>query len=253
MLNNTLYSFLLTTIAGFSTLIGSILIFFDKKKSEKVIVASLSFASAVMLTVSFTDLIPEAIDMLKNVYPKFPCYIILLLFINIGIIISFLIDKYLPEEKINDKGTLYKVGIISMLAIILHNIPEGMATFMASNKDKSLGIALTIAIALHNIPEGISISIPIFYATGSKLKAFSYTFISGLSELFGAFITYLFLQPYINDRVMGILFAIIAGIMMYISIYELLPTSLKYHKKKITLVFFIIGILFILINHFLFI
>ena len=115
MLNNTLYSFLLTTIAGFSTLIGSILIFFDKKKSEKVIVASLSFASAVMLTVSFTDLIPEAIDMLKNVYPKFPCYIILLLFINIGIIISFLIDKYLPEEKINDKGTLYKVGIISML------------------------------------------------------------------------------------------------------------------------------------------
>ena len=114
MLNNTLYSFLLTTIAGFSTLIGSILIFFDKKKSEKVIVASLSFASAVMLTVSFTDLIPEAIDMLKNVYPKFPCYIILLLFINIGIIISFLIDKYLPEEKINDKGTLYKVGIISM-------------------------------------------------------------------------------------------------------------------------------------------
>lgn len=137
-----------------------------------------------------------------------------------------------------------------MLAIILHNIPEGMATFMASNKDKSLGIALTIAIALHNIPEGISISIPIFYATGSKLKAFSYTFISGLSELFGAFITYLFLQPYINDRVMGILFAIIAGIMMHISIYELLPTSLKYHKKKITLVFFIIGILFILINHF---
>ena len=252
MENNIFYSFLLTSIAGLSTLIGSILIFFNHKKSNKIVIASLAFAAAVMITVSFTDLIPESITLLKKIYPSFPSYIILFIFVNIGIIVSFLIDKYLPEESSKDKGSLYKVGIISMLAIILHNIPEGMATFMASNKDMSLGIALTIAIALHNIPEGISISVPIYFSTRSKLKAILYTFISGLSELFGAIITYLFFRPYINDRVMGILFATIAGIMLHISIYELLPTSLKYNKKRITIAFFIIGLLFMLVNHILF-
>ena len=139
-----------------------------------------------------------------------------------------------------------------MLAIILHNIPEGMATFMASNTDISLGISLTIAIALHNIPEGISISVPIYYATNSKIKAISYTALSGLSELFGAIITYLFLKPFINDIVMGLLFSIIAGIMMHISLYELLPTSLKLNNKKITIFSFIFGILFMTINHLIF-
>ena len=245
-----IYSFLLTTIAGLSTMIGSLLIFFTKNKSKSIIIAALAFASAVMLTVSFTDLIPESINLLFNEYKKFPAIIILLIAINIGIIISFTIDKYLPDNATNDG--LYRVGIISMVAIIVHNIPEGMATFMASSSNFSLGIVLTIAIALHNIPEGISISIPIYYSTNSKSKAFFYTFISGISELFGAFITYLFLKPFINDRVMGILFGIIAGIMMHISIYELLPISLKYKKKKKTLFFYILGITFILLNHFLF-
>lgn len=248
MLNNTLYSFLLTTIAGFSTLIGSILIFFDKKKSEKVIVASLSFASAVMLTVSFTDLIPEAIDMLKNVYPKFPCYIILLLFINIGIIISFLIDKYLPEEKINDKGTLYKVGIISMLAIILHNIPEGMATFISSYNDLSLGILLTISIALHNIPEGISIALPIYYETNKKFKTFMFTLISGFCELIGGLIAYFILHPFINNIVLGVLFSLIAGIMMFVAIFELLKEAVSYKNYKRIIIYFMIGLILTIIS-----
>lgn len=252
-MNSTLFSFLLTSIAGFSTLVGSVLIFIKSKKAKTIIASSLAFASAVMITVSFTDLIPESIHMLKNIYPVFPSYIIMFLFINVGIILSFLIDKYLPDQKLEGKrGNLYKIGIISMLAIILHNIPEGMATFMASNTDKSLGIALTIAIALHNIPEGISISVPIYYSTNSRKKALLYTFISGLSELFGALITFLFLRPYINDRIMGILFAIIAGIMLHIAIYELLPTSFRYKMKKISICFFIIGIIFMMINHLLF-
>ena len=135
-----------------------------------------------------------------------------------------------------------------MLAIILHNIPEGMATFMASNTDISLGISLTIAIALHNIPEGISISVPIYYATNSKIKAISYTALSGLSELFGAIITYLFLKPFINDIIMGLLFSIIAGIMMHISVYELLPTSLRYKENSKTIIFFLVGVLFMYIS-----
>lgn len=244
-----LYAFLLTTIAGLSTMIGCVFILFPKK-TKKIIIASLSFASAVMLAVSFTDLIPESYRMLTMYFQFFPCILILLIWMNIGIIFSFLIDKYLPDGK--EQSGLYRVGIISMFAIILHNIPEGMATFMASNTDIHLGISLTIAIALHNIPEGISISIPIYYATGSKKKAIWYTFISGLSELFGAIITFLFLKPFITDYLMGYLFAMIAGIMLHISLFELLPTSVKYKSRGITLIYFIIGLLFILVNHFLF-
>ena len=189
-MNQVTYAFLITTLAGLSTMIGSLLIFY-KKKTDNIITTSLAFASGVMMCVSITDLIPESISSLKTNFYVIPSILISLIFIVIGIIISISIDKYLLENKDNNK--LYRVGIISMLAIILHNIPEGIATFMASTTDISLGISLAIAIALHNIPEGISISIPIYYATNSRIKALSYTFLSGMSELVGAIITYLFL------------------------------------------------------------
>lgn len=248
----TLYAFLLTTIAGLSTVTGSIVIFIKSKDKNKIICASLSFAAAVMITVSFTDLIPESLELFTNKYVGIFSIILLLIGINIGLIVSFLIDKYLPDNKFENTGKLYRVGIISMLAIILHNIPEGMATFIASNANINLGISLTIAIALHNIPEGISISVPIYYATSSKIKAILYTTLSGLSELFGALITYLFLKSFINNIVMGLLFSIIAGIMLHIAFYELLPTSLKYKNSKLTITLFLIGITFMLVNHFIF-
>ena len=123
---------------------------------------------------------------------------------------------------------------------------------MAGNTNMSLGISLTIAIALHNIPEGISIAVPIYYSTNSKFKAIFYTFMSGLSELFGAIITYVFLKPFINDFIMGILFSIIAGIMIHIALCELLPTSLNYKNSKLTKVFFILGMIFVFISQILF-
>lgn len=249
-MNTTIFSFLLTTVAGLSTLIGSIIIFLNKKYSKKIIITSLSFASSVMIFVSLTDLIPESYNILKNIFNLYPLILIILIGINIGIILSFYIKKYIPEKSNNDN--LYKVGIISMLAIIFHNIPEGMATFMASNKDTSLGISLTIAIALHNIPEGISIAVPIYYSTNSKIKAILYTFVSGLSELFGAIITYLFLKPYINNILIGILFSVIAGIMLHIALTELLPASLRYKNRKTTIISFIIGMFFVLFSHYLF-
>ena len=243
------YSFLITTLAGLSTMIGSIIIFY-KKKTNNIITASLAFASGVMMCVSITDLVPESINLLNENFYIIPTILISLIFIVIGIILSMTIDKYLPENKNN--GSLYRVGIISMLAIILHNVPEGIATFMASNTNLSLGISLAIAIALHNIPEGISISVPIYYATNSRLKALGYTFLSGMSELVGAIITYLFLSKLINPIFMGMLFSIIAGIMMHISVYELIPTSLNYNNKKLTIISFILGVGVMLLNHFLF-
>lgn len=248
-MNITFYSFLLTFIAGFSTMLGTLLIFF-KTKTNKIIIGSLAFASGVMLAVSILDLIPEAINLLQlKSYIEIP---LITVFMVLGAIFSIIIDKYLPTHQNGSQNGLFRVGIISMFAIIAHNIPEGIATFMATNTNINLGISLTIAIALHNIPEGISIAVPIYYSTKSRGKALLYTLISGLSEPFGAFLAFLFLKPFMNDTVMGLLMALIAGIMIHISSYELLPTSLKYNKKSLTYIFFIIGFIFMIISHFIF-
>ena len=247
---NVGYSFLITFFAGFSTMLGTFIIFFSKKNKDNIIICSLSFAAGVMICVSLLDLVPESINMLNNNLNLFISIILFLIFLCIGVLTSMTIDKYIPETKENTK--LYRVGIISMLAIILHNIPEGIATFMASNMDKTLGISLAIAIAMHNLPEGISIAVPIYYSTNKKIKAFLYTFISAISEPFGALIAFIFLKDFINDIFMGLLFAFIAGIMTHISFYELLPESKKHNNYKLTSMFFVIGIIFMCINLFLF-
>lgn len=235
---NIFFAFLLTTIAGLSTVLGCFIIFFKGNK-DKIIKFSLTFAASVMILISIFDLIPESYNMFSNI-KLFPTLILILISINIGIIISFYIDKYIP---LNDN--LYRVGVISMIGIILHNIPEGIATFTSSNTDINLGIRLTIAISLHNIPEGIAIGIPIYYSTNSKIKAFIYTFISGLSEVLGAVITYLFLSKYMNNIILGILFSVIAGLMIYISVFEIFK-SLK--KEKITYKAIFLAIIIVIIS-----
>lgn len=222
-------------------------IFIGKKNSNKVILSSLSFAAGVMICVSITDLIPESILLISDNLHSIYTILISFLGVVLGVIISMLIDYYLPDnDKSNNK--LYRVGFISMIAIIIHNIPEGIATFMATNSDISLGLSLALAIAMHNIPEGISISVPIYYSTGSKKKALLYTGISALSEPFGALLAYLFLKNIMNDLILGILFSVIAGIMLQISFSELLPSARKYNDNKRLIIFFIIGILFMLIK-----
>lgn len=237
------FPFLLTLFSGLATVLGSFFIFFNKDK--KILVSSLAFASSVMMSVSFLDLIPESIHILTTVYFKEKLFLVIILNIILGIFISWFIDK--QKEKF-EGSHLYKIGIISMIAIILHNFPEGMATFMAGSENTKLGITLAIAIGLHNIPEGITIAIPIYYATGSKKKAFLYTFVSGISEFVGAIVTAVFLKPYIDHVILGSLFSIIAGIMLYISFIELLPTALQYHQKRRIIIFFIIGIIMMTLN-----
>ena len=175
-MSSNMYAFLLSTIAGISTLIGFLFIFI-KKDRESIISKALGFASGVMLTISITDLIPSSLDLIIIDYKFIYAVILVLLGFLTGIILSSIIDS--KVEKSSKKGSkLYKLGIITMLVIMMHNIPEGIATFITTTNNIKLGITLTIAIALHNIPEGISISIPIYYSTNSKLKAFIYTLIS---------------------------------------------------------------------------
>ncbi len=238
--------FLLCLIAGLSTLLGSLFIFIKGNK-ENIIKLSLAFASGVMFSVSIFDLIPESLTMFQST-SKNSIFLNIIVFIIIGLVIPLFIDKILPN-KLNQNNKLYKLGIFTMIAIIIHNIPEGIATYISSETNIKLGIAITMAIAMHNIPEGISIAMPVYYATKNKKKAIGLTFLSGMSEPLGAVIAFLFLNPIINNTIMGGLFAIIAGIMTYISIIELLPAALQYKEKKKTIISFLFGIIFMYVNH----
>jgi ZIP family zinc transporter len=141
------------------------------------------------------------------------------------------------DDHSHNNRKLMRMGLFTALAITIHNFPEGLATFLAALKDPKLGVAIALAVALHNIPEGISVSVPIFYATGNRRKAFLYSVLSGLAEPVGAVVAYVALRFLVGDpngvippHVMGILFGMVAGIMVYISLDELLPTSRAYGK-----------------------
>ena len=243
-MNNTILSFIIPFLAGISTTIGYLPTYISKKYQDIIISFSLSFSSAVMFTISILSLIPESFNYLERNL-SFITIIIILIWINIGIIISLFIDKKL-EKKI-DNSSLYKLGILSIIALVLHNIPEGITTYLTTSNNIKLGISLSLAIALHNIPEGIAIAIPIYYSTNSRKKAFIYTLISGFSEFLGAILAHIFLKDIINNFLLSIILSITAGIMIHLSIFDLLPNSLSYKKTKVTLLGTILGILIILI------
>lgn len=225
--------------AGLSTGIGGLLVLLIKNKTEKILSFSLGFSSGVMMLVSLGDLIPEASHMLKqSLSPKLTGLILALSFL-VGAIIATLIERAVPENEGNDLG---RVGIVSMLAMVLHNLPEGMATFLSGYKDISLGLSITLAVAMHNIPEGICISVPMYYSGHSKKKSIGMSFISGISEPIGAVLSAFILGPFLNDTFLGILFAIIAGIMVYISFNELLPASSNHGNSNYSLLGVLLGI-----------
>ena len=237
---NIKISLLITILAGFSTIIGITPCFFKIKNKNNLIANILGFSSGVMITISLISLIPEAISLLNKTYKTFPSFIICAIFIVIGIIISTIIDTKTEKYKTDN---LYKLGIMATIALMLHNIPEGITTFITSTINQELGYKLALAITLHNIPEGLSIAIPIYYSSKSKLKAFKYTFISGFSELFGAIFALIFLKNVITPSLLSIILALTAGIMIDISMYEFLPTAFKHKKNKTTFFYFALGII----------
>ena len=191
-MNKVLYPFILSFIASISTVLGYFIIYL-KCNIKKIITFSLSFATSVMITISLTDLIPSSFVYLSE-FIFFYKVLIMFFFLILGIFLSYYISL-----KVDSNNSLERVGIISMLAIILHNIPEGIITFMVSKVNLNLGLKLSIAIGLHNIPEGISIAVPLYFATKKKSKTFLIVLISGLSELLGSILAYLFLSKYINN------------------------------------------------------
>lgn len=252
---NSIFPLILSCIAGLSTLLGSIIVFFIKTKSKKLLTFALGFSAGVMLTVSFTDLFPAAENAITKFQGKTNGILWSIVFLLIGAFMAFLIDLFIPEEEKStvpkdDKNFgLYRVGLVSTIALMIHNFPEGIATFVSGYQDITLGIFVTLAIALHNIPEGIAIAMPIYYSTNSRLKAIKYSFLSGIAEPLGAVLSFLILKPFINELILGIVFAIVAGIMLYISINELIPSSRNYGHYKISLFSIFLGISIMPITH----
>ena len=219
-------------------MLGTLSIFFKHEKKLKIISFSLIFSSSVMIFISIFDLIPNSFKYLFKYYEFIPCIIIITIFIFFGFLFIYFI-----KHIINIEEGLYKVGIISMIALIIHNIPEGIITFLTTTKDFKLGISLSMSIALHNIPEGISIFVPLYFSGKNKNKAFLYTFIAGFSELFGAIIAYIFLLKLVNEYFFSFSFAVTAGIMLYITSYELIPNAIKLCNKRLLILYFILGII----------
>ena len=243
---HNIYPFLISFLAGISTLIGFLFIFIKVKNINKFISISLSFSALIMILISIFDLIPNSFFNIIYKY-KFIGLILVILSFLLGICLIYIFNhltKYLEEKG----SSLYKLGIISAIVLMLHNIPEGIITYITSDSNIKLGIKIASAIAFHNIPEGICIAIPIYYSTKSYLKAFIYTFISGISELFGAIISYLFLYKYLNNTILNLIFIFVAGIMINLAINDILKESIKYsnnNKKNIYIGFILAIVTFI--------
>ncbi|NCC23977.1 MAG: zinc transporter ZupT [Deltaproteobacteria bacterium] len=245
-----LLAFGLTALAGLSTGIGSALAFFTRRTNTNFLSLALGFSAGVMIYVSFVEILTKAREALTTQWGEsLGAWATALAFFG-GMVLIALIDKLvpdyenphelhtieemdsclskLPKNEAHDFGKLKRTGTLAALAIAIHNFPEGMATFTAALSDPALGVAIAVAVAIHNIPEGIAVSVPIFYATGSRKKAFGLSFLSGLAEPVGALAAFLLIMPFFTPAVFGLLFASVAGIMVFISLDELLPAAREY-------------------------
>jgi len=237
------FAFGLTLFAGLSTGIGSALAFFTRSTNTKFLSASLGFSAGVMIYVSFVEIFPKAQEAMVPRYGETGAAWFTVLAFFCGILLIGLIDRLIPsyenpheirrvedmEQKKADRDPgLVRMGLFTALAIAIHNFPEGIATFMAGMSDTSIAIPIAVAIAIHNIPEGIAVSIPISYGTGNRKKGFLLSFLSGLAEPVGALLAWFILMPFLSDTLFGFIFGAVAGIMVFISIDELLPTAREY-------------------------
>jgi ZIP family zinc transporter len=223
---------LLTTVAGLSTGIGSAIAYFIKKPKMIYLSFSLGFSAGVMIYVSFMELLPKAIEGVGEVFgiAAFFIGIILIGFIDMVVPEAENPHEYkeLPPQEASKDATLMRAGMLTALAIGIHNFPEGLATFGLALTNVKLGVIVALAVAIHNIPEGISVSVPIFYATGNRSKAALYSFLSGMAEPIGAVIGFLILLPFLSEGLLASLLALVSGIMVYISVDELLPMAYRY-------------------------
>lgn len=253
--DSILFAFSLTMLAGLATGIGSLMAFFANLTNRKFLSVALGFSAGVMIYVSLVEIFSKSRIALSSALGEKDGYLVAVIAFFSGMALIAIIDKFIPsvadsmvvsttnsetgeastEIYMEEQRTLLKTGIFTAIALAIHNFPEGLATFVSAINDTSLGISIASAIAIHNIPEGIAVAVPIYYATQSKRKAFLYSFLSGMAEPVGALVGYLLLQSFFNDLTFGILFAMVAGIMVFIALDELLPTARQYGEHHLAI------------------
>lgn len=255
-LSSVLFAFALTIFAGLATGIGGALSIMTKKTNTKFLSVALGFSAGVMIYVSFVEIFAKAKKALVAELGEVNGSWLTVGAFFLGIFLIAVIDKVIPStenpheihtveemdgKSESHKSNLMRMGLFTALAVGIHNFPEGLATFTAALGDPQLGIPIAVAIAIHNVPEGIAVAVPVFYATGSRKKAFKLSLLSGLAEPVGALVGYLLLYRLFNDITFGIIFAMVAGIMVYISLDELLPSAREYGEHHLSIYGLIAG------------
>ncbi len=255
---NFIPAMLITLFAGLSTAIGGGIAFIVKKDNLKALSVGLGFSAGVMIFISFIDMLPEADKLLTVNFPNVHEWLLYFGFI-IGLVVAILIDYFLPDhidtdDVLHPDSTAhhnYKIkraGIFTAIAICVHNFPEGLATFMTTTQNITLGLSVGIAIAIHNIPEGIAVALPMYHVTGKKRYAMLYAALSGITEPIGALVGMLIFGLFLPQALIGVLMAAVAGIMIYISFDTLLPLAKEYGDWHQSLVGIISGILVIWVS-----
>jgi len=242
-------AFSLTLLAGLSTGIGAAIAFFSKADNRRILSVGLGFSAGVMIYVSFGEILLKSKNAFSALYGDIAGEGWMLLSFFAGLLIAFAIDRLIPEDvnphelrsskeletlqeaHASSRLSLRRTGIFTAVAIAIHNFPEGFATFVSSLDTFSMGMAVALAVAIHNIPEGMAVSLPIYHATGNRKEAFVYAFLSGIAEPIGAVAGYFLLMPLMGEASLGITFGAVAGIMIYISLDELLPASRVYGNE----------------------
>jgi len=271
-----IFALLLTLLAGLSTTIGCVISFFVKEPSPRFISLIMGFSAGVMILISFVELLQEGIKTMGLFTGLLFFFVGMSIMLLIDVSISHRYEfetLHILYEEINNhnnnnknsvienskpsqrghhqhrhghyryKEKMEKTSLLVFLGIFIHNIPEGVATFVATINRIELGILLAIAIALHNIPEGIAVSVPIYASTKNRRKAFLWSFLSGISEFIGAVVIGLVFYPFIDDFALGAMLAVVAGLMVYISLDELLPVSHSLGKEHMAILGIMLGMI----------
>jgi ZIP family zinc transporter len=238
---NVALALILTTLAGLSTTLGSLVGLAFRKPGARFMSVTLGFSAGVMVMVAFVELLQGSIESIGFAYANLGFFS--------GIMVIFLIDYFLPHESAGHQdltddqreSKLLRMGVLVALGIAIHNFPEGIATFAGTLKDTHLGIAIAVAIAIHNVPEGLAVSAPVYAATGSRRKAFFWSFLSGVAEPVGAGIAAILFLPFLTPALLGWLLAFVAGVMVFIALDELVPTSFSYNQGHIAILGVVLG------------
>jgi ZIP family zinc transporter len=239
---------LITTLAGLSTTIGSIIALFYRQPGARYMAFTLGFSAGVMVLISFVELLPQGIETIGFLagYIAFFSGMLIMLIIDVKVSHSYILESHNHRKKTNAR--LQRASLLVASGIAIHNFPEGMVAFVGTLNDVHLGFVLALAIAIHNIPEGIAVAVPVYAATKSRKQAFIWSFLSGLSEPLGALLTGLLLYPFLSPALLGWLLSMVGGFMVYISFDELLPVANSYGKEHYSIAGLMVGFLVMMLS-----